>query len=46
VLVVGLEPGAQRVAITPPNMQDKAEGMKDLQFKEFMDPTEHFKVGG
>lgn len=29
---------------TPANMVERGQAMKDLQFKEFMDPTEHFKV--
>lgn len=41
----GLEPGAARVTFTPPNMLDKAAAMSDLQFKEFMNPSEHFQVG-
>ena len=43
--MIGLEPGAKRVTKTPCNMLDKAEAMPDLQFKEFMDPTEKFNVG-
>lgn len=42
--VVGLEPGAQRVLTTPADMMERAGDMKDLQFKDLMDPSEHFKV--
>jgi len=41
--ISGLEPGTKRVVKTPPNMVERGQAMKDLQFKEFMDPTEHFK---